>query len=293
MIDRVRRCVEARSADLLAARYRAPRMVGWIDRCEPWAGGPVFEWIEGVTPACLDCLPVSAVGALLRELHSDSRLGASLARLGDRVTTCAEAYRRSYHERFTEDLAFIAAAPPPFVGRDTLDWMRAEAGALESRVLASAAFAEPADSPVHGDMWLDNLLVSGDRWYVLDWDGLGLGDRVVDWAMLFGPTQDRVRVDERQARSAAALGAAERERLGAYARASLLDWIIDPLADWVQAGSEPLHGEAVRARNGRVHREALAFYRERYGGGWAGVDEVARPPGLAQLYPRRDPCSPC
>jgi hypothetical protein len=44
-----------------------------------------------------------------------------------------------------------------------------------------------------------------------------------------------------------------------------LDWTIDPLADWVEATREPLHGETVRTANRRTHERALALYRELYG----------------------------
>lgn len=47
-------------------------------------------------------------------------------------------------------------------------------------------------------------------------------------------------------------------------RASLLDWIIDPLADWIEAKVAPAHEIAVRAEKERVHRDALPLYRELY-----------------------------
>jgi aminoglycoside phosphotransferase (APT) family kinase protein len=115
-------------------------------------------------------------------------------------------------------------------------------------------------------LWLNNTLVDpAGNWYLLDWDGLSLGDPVMDWSMLFGPTRavpretavslvtDRVN-----------LTPPEKERLAVYARAALLDWIIDPLADWVQAREEPEHGEQVRAANERTHTSALQRYQEVY-----------------------------
>jgi streptomycin 6-kinase len=253
-------------ADVLTRRYRAPRMVGWLDVNES-SGGPIFEWIDGTTPVELGGVPLGSVASLLRDLHSDAELAESLARPGAVSDSCAEAYRQSYHHRFLEDLASFMAEVPPFVTSDTLEWLRNEAFELEWRIAASPAFAEPANRAVHGDLWLNNLLVSDpDHWYVLDWDGLGLGDPVMDWAMLFGPSRQHVDADPEAAASVATFTPAERERLRTYARASLLDWVIDPLADWVQAATEPFHGEAIRSGNDRVHRQALAWYRTRYGG---------------------------
>jgi aminoglycoside phosphotransferase (APT) family kinase protein len=99
---------------------------------------------------------------------------------------------------------------------------------------------------------------------VLDWDELGLGDPMMDWAMLFGPDRRRVQPVDEAELTDLGFDARQHERLGIYARASLLDWIIDPLADWIEAATEPRHGAAVRDNNRRVHDSALALYRERY-----------------------------
>ena len=253
-------------ASLLAQRYRAPRMVGWIDVRPPVRSGPLFEWIEGDLPKHFEAVPVEDLSALIRSLHTDAELASLLASAGDPITSCADAYSQGYHRRFLADLAFIASAPPPFVGEQLLDWMRTEALALRSRVESAAAFEEPADRPTHGDLWLNNLLLAtADRWFILDWDGLGLGDPVIDWAMLFGPSRNDVRSRAEQIHAAVSLGCAERDRLNLYARASMLDWIIDPLSDWVQAANEPHFGVDIRTDNERVHRAALATYRARYG----------------------------
>ena len=54
-----------------------------------------------------------------------------------------------------------------------------------------------------------------------------------------------------------------RERFGFHVRASLLDWVSDPLADWVEAaGSE--YRDLARASKRQVHEEALALYRASY-----------------------------
>ncbi len=255
-------------SELLAERYRAPRMVTWMDLATSGVGGPIFEWVQGAAPARIDELPVAAVTGLLHDLHRNDGLVAALAELGDIISPCAHAYHRSYHSRFMEDLETVGPAPPPFVDRHALDWMHTEAVNLQSAVHSSSAFSEPADCPVHGDLWINNTLLSGsDRWYVLDWDGLSLGDPAMDWAMLFGPSRGSPDGNIELAESLAMLNGAGRERLHVYARAALLDWIIDPLADWVQAEAEPFHGDPVRAGNERVYHQSLIAYRQRYRGG--------------------------
>ncbi|MEP7270828.1 MAG: hypothetical protein ABI882_04960 [Acidobacteriota bacterium] len=56
----------------------------------------------------------------------------------------------------------------------------------------------------------------------------------------------------------------ERERLGVYARASLLDWAIDSLSDYVDAGMAPDHAGKVRAEKQRIHCQALDLYTTLY-----------------------------
>jgi aminoglycoside phosphotransferase (APT) family kinase protein len=108
-------------------------------------------------------------------------------------------------------------------------------------------------------------MVTGDgELFILDWDEMGLGDPMMDWAMLFGPTRERVRPAPVSRLTRLPVTEPERERLRLYARASLLDWIIDPLADWVDAAREPQHGAAVRESNQRVSQKALTLYRELY-----------------------------
>jgi hypothetical protein len=248
----------------LSRDYHAPAMRGWLDL--PNVAGPIFQWIDGATPNRLAEGPLAEVSAVISRLHLDADLAADLLRWGDPAGTCAEAYASTYHERFIEDLELIRTAPPPFIGAHGVDWMDREAQDLREMVQASAAFQEPAGAPTHGDPWLDNLLVTPERaWYLLDWDGLALGDPVMDWTMLLGPTRSDPRpiTDARAARIP--LADEERGRIPLYARASLLDWIIDPLADWVEAEHEPMHGNVIRESNRRVHEQARAAYRKIYG----------------------------
>jgi aminoglycoside phosphotransferase (APT) family kinase protein len=183
------------------------------------------------------------------------------------VPTCAEGYLETVHRRFQEDLVAISACPPPFVLAGRLEWMHHEVSVIEAQVRELESFDEPASSPTHGDVWLNNVLVTGAGLiYLLDWDGLGFGDPAMDWAMLYGPNRSDLRpVGLRSPLLPGQLDAAARERLQIWGRATLLDWVIDPLADWIEAASEPEHGDVVRTSNRTVHERALAQYLALWG----------------------------
>jgi thiamine kinase-like enzyme len=248
----------------LERHYHAPRFLAWIDVPGTAFAGPLFEWIDGRIADPLHAPLLERIVRVVRALHADAALAERLASDEAAAATCADVYAEMYHARFTADLETIAPDRPPFVSTGDVDWMWHEAELLLALVQASASFAEPAAAPSHGDLWADNVLVSGlHDWHLLDWDGLALGDPALDWAMLFGPSRADVRpATAREATTALLrLDPATARRLTLYARASLLDWIIDPLSDWVGAAHEPEHGEAIRQANERTHREAMALYR--------------------------------
>jgi hypothetical protein len=49
-----------------------------------------------------------------------------------------------------------------------------------------------------------------------------------------------------------------------YARAALLDWVIDPVADWIEAADWLDEPAAYRAENAAVHGRAAERYRQLY-----------------------------
>lgn len=249
----------------LSGDYHAPMMMDWLDLPVAGLSGPLFEWVEGETPGSPDQSVLKEVTSVVSRLHEDADLAAELARLGDSIGTCAEAYASEYHERFTEDLKLIHSARPPFVNVRDAEWMAREAAALLELVEASQAFQDRAEVPAHRDLWPNNVLVTlRGSWYLLDWDGLALGDAVMDWTMLFGPSRSDPRPVSEARLARLPLSASQRTRVPLYARASLLDWIIDPLADWIEAAHHPLHGQAIRDANRRVHERARALYGELY-----------------------------
>jgi len=253
---------------LLAERYHAPAPVAWIEVPGTEYAGVLSRWIDGAAPASINGGLAEAVVRTVGRLHGDRELAARLQAPGA-PATCADLFRQTYAERFYADLEMVEGERPPFVPPATVAWLRGEAEAVEAAVAAAPAFREPADAPAHGDLWIENLLVTPEgEWFLLDWDGLGAGDPALDWGMLFGPTRTDLRTAaDRALPSPVTADPAVRERLPLYARASLLDWVVDPLADWVDAGEAPEHVARVRAEKERIHRAALEAYQRRYAPG--------------------------
>ncbi|MFQ5704126.1 MAG: phosphotransferase family protein [Gemmatimonadales bacterium] len=180
--------------------------------------------------------------------------------------TCRAFYERTYRERYREDLEIVLSRTPPFVTPEDLCDMQRYATELDAHVSTSPLFNYPADRPTHTDVWLNNLLITeDDRWYLLDWDDLQLGDPVLDVAMVGGPTFDDL---ERCAIPAAygELSNAEAERAKLYHRMMLLDWAIDTLADWIDAAKRLSDASDYRAKKRDAHERALALYRDLYAG---------------------------
>ena len=263
LLQRVRRLHE-----ILERRYRAPRMIDWVQIPETSFQGPLFELIRGRPAQELSPSLAESVFPVLNRLHGDHELALRLAEEMS-ARSCLDTFLHTYVRRFREDLASIAESPPAFLHQATVEWMREQAVHLERQARASPAFAEWSRSPIHGDLWLDNLLVAEDGGcYLLDWDELALGDPALDWATLLGPSARRPwPLDVQLVPDAIPRDAGLRERLVLYARASLLDWVIDPLADYIEAERFPEYTEAVRAEKERVHRAAVASYRELYSSG--------------------------
>ncbi len=249
---------------LLAARHHAPPMVDWVRI--PGAGleGPLFDHIDGAVPDVRSPALVAAIGPLLGRLHGDRDLAARLAGR-EPPAPCRDTLRGTLIARFREELEQVGAHRPGFVSARTLEWVRREVDAIEREAWDLPAFAEMADSPIHGDLWLNNLLRGTDgRWWVLDWDDLSLGDPALDWATLLGPTVADPAPLDVSALPPDSVTPAVRERLPLYARAVLLDWVLDPIADWIEADAAPEHAAAVRAEKERIHHAALARYRAKY-----------------------------
>jgi aminoglycoside phosphotransferase (APT) family kinase protein len=130
--------------------------------------------------------------------------------------------------------------------------MTGEVDRVAALVDACEAFAAPADAPVHGDLWHENVLVTPDgAWVLLDWDELRLGDPALDLAKL--PVFAAPVMEARLA-----------TRVALLRRAHALDGVIDPLADHVESARYPDVRERMQAVKRTEHELALAAYRAAY-----------------------------
>lgn len=246
--------------DSMLRPHRAPPILDWID--VGGAAGLVFPLLEGSTPSSSPEV-IASVLDQVQSLWADAQLAERLG--GGTAVTAADCYLGTYHDRFCADLAAVDRERPRFLAEDDLRYLREEVARLEGRVRESSTFLEEVTSPTHGDLWLNNVLWHGSRsWWLLDWDDVQLGDPAMDLAMLTGPASTDLQPLKYLNQTVGVLSGEAQERLKLLGRASLLDWVIDPLADWIEAGAAPVHEAAVRAEKERVHRAALSLYRELY-----------------------------
>ena len=250
-----------RTLEPLLERHQAPPILDWIDIGS--AGGLLFPHLPGGVPSCSPTV-VSTLASALRRLTADIELAAALPQT--HPPTAHEAYRATFLARAVDDLHGIRQARPPFVDAALLEWLEDEVDALAQSVASAAAFGEPLTKPTHGDLWLHNILWRNPwSWYLVDWDDLSIGDPAADVATLLGPTIDDPRPLKMLDAMAGVLSPTESERLNYLGRATLLDWVIDPISDWLDAVAVLDRCEAVRAEKERIHRRALDCYRTLYG----------------------------
>lgn len=252
---------------ILERRYHAPQMLDWVVIPKTGFEGLLFAWVDGRKPE-LKKSPglVKEVVTVAAQLHADDELADKLSQNHPKLD-CLHTFLDTYIERFDGDLEIISPTPLPFVSEETLTWMFEEVRHLENLARNSAAFAEPGGAPIHGDLQADNLLVTeGDNWFLLDWDDLTLGDPILDFTTLLAPPlsewQDNAWPDFPLPHATQAGFA---ERMDLYLRARLLDWVIDVLADYIEAEVAPEQRDRVQTEKKRQHLQALALYQSRYG----------------------------
>ena len=240
--------------------YHAPPILDWIDLGP--AAGLLFPFVPGQPPALHDDVVAELLPVLAR-LNADREIGAVLQSEGE--IRALDVYLGSFHRRFGEDLHGIGAARPTFISVELQHWLEREVETLAGLVGSNQAFAEPITSPVHGDLWLNNVLWSDRKsWHLVDWDDLRIGDPAADIASLLGPEARDLRPLKLFDSVTGWLTPSQRERLPLLGRATLLDWIIDPVSDWIDAGIAPAHEAEVRAEKERIHRSALDLYKQLY-----------------------------
>jgi aminoglycoside phosphotransferase (APT) family kinase protein len=249
-----------RLADRLEGQYRAPKIVDWIALPGTPHAGLLFEQISGTAPSLVEQPAfVDDVVALLRRLHGDSSLAKVLADEG-LASDPRGSVLGHYVETLETDLRECGDRYP--VSADLLGWMEREVAVVRRLIENATVFDQAPGVPIHGDLWQQNLLVTKDQnWFVLDWDGLSLGDAALDHAVLLLP---HVQAGRDLTRWTAGLDPDFATRFDLCVRAGRLDEVVDPLADWVEAEVSPQHMDEVRARKMEIHLRALAQYRAAY-----------------------------
>ncbi len=255
---------------LLAENYRAPRVIEWVKIPRTPFAGLLCESVPG-SPADLAAQPRVREGVLklLARLHADAALSAALTEIDGAPLYCSEYFLSIYIDRFDEDLLIIAGDLPPFVPLPVLDWMMGETRELEGLARDLPAFQEPAAAPTHGDLWQNNILVpsqgpAGQDFHIIDWDDLSLGDPALDYSILLGPLLLNGSLTRAQVDPLLPADPLFRQRFDLCLRALLLDQVIDPLADWVEASFAPDHQSDLRPAKESTHRAALQEYRRLY-----------------------------
>jgi len=239
--------------------YRAPRLILWVDLSEIGFAGLLFQHVDGRTAnLCADPALVSSLVELAERLHNDEDI-----RLQIRASGAGKVYLdhfvETYIDRFTADLEVVAASHLPFIPSALLRWMQQETDRLQETASRMRPFQQPAVEAVHGDLNEGNILLTADDWFVLDWDDLSIGDPAVDFAVALWPMVWEGRSWRDFFTSGTDEGLAE--RIEVCFRAQLLDEVIDPLADYIEAPSVPSKQAAVQLFKRRRHEQALEKYR--------------------------------
>ena len=243
----------------LEKRYRAPRLIQWIDFSEIGFAGLLFEHLNGSTanltssPALLEQLI-----ELTDCLHKDGELQSRLRGSGPE-RRYLEHFVETWIDRFTGDLETVATSQLPFISPALLSWMQSETGRLHKAASRPSSFQNPAIEAVHGDLNEGNILVTAKDWFVVDWDDLAIGDPAVDFAVLLWPIVREGGEWRNFFRSGIEHGFVERIEI--CFRAQLLDEVIDPLADYVEARAVPSRQEDIQIVKRKRHEEALEKYR--------------------------------
>jgi fructosamine-3-kinase len=247
--------------DRLERAYRAPRVLGWADLAGTTYGGLVFEHIEGETwdaagrPSLL-----GELRELLGRLHEDRELAG---RRGDGPRGYRECWKLRYREQFQEDLKTVRASRPPSVTGERVSWMEEEARVVLALPSGNGAFEGVTHSPCHWDLWPNNVLVGSDgRPWVLDWDGLAVGDEAEDLTTLVWPLVHETGADWRDLLGTEGDGPFA-ARMDLHLRAIALDYLIDVLADWAEC-DVPEWRDEVRRRKEEEHHRYLDWYLDRW-----------------------------
>ena len=263
-IDKLRKWYGLNQA--LHERYRAPLIVDWIDIPDTGFSGLLCEHVAG-RPADLGASARLAreIVDLASRLHTDEEMRAMLMPLTPEGT-CGDYFNSVWIRRFKEDLAIVEAQPPAFVTGETLHWMREESLSIERMVAGMEAFSPNASSPVHGDLWNDNILVADDgQWRIVDWDDIALGDPALEFAVLLEPILEQNPEASLKDLLPYTPDAGFSQRLEVCLRAQRLYRAIEAPAEYIEAVAVGAGTDGLRDDKRAQHLEAVSAYRNKYG----------------------------
>lgn len=249
--------------EYMTENYQAPRLVMEIHETvipsHPY--GLVFEFFEG--EVWKGQRATDEILAKVSQLHGDRKLKRVLG-VGEK--SYADALIDTFIHRLREDMEIIDASREslPFVQAGTFDMFHEMTDQLEKDVQQSMHFQCPAEDVVHNDLNQQNILVNGNKYCIIDWDDLTIGDAAADYASLLWPWIDTEEWPrwEKTVRSLA--GEEVVERMELYFKAKLLEDVIDVLADYVEAEAFPEVKERTQQRAKATHLLALEIYKTRY-----------------------------
>jgi fructosamine-3-kinase len=226
----------AEVAGLLADRHGAPQLLDVLTIDGHTA--LLFPYVDA-PPATRAAMHerYDEAAELLATLHADRELAE---RLGEPTTT-ARCFREVWLERFEADLDVIEG----YVAKDLHAYLADQVDVLGELV---DTLDDEVHSAVHGDPWHENVLVTPDRLWLLDWEDLAIGDPVVDDAVL---RHDALGTDPHHWPDSPAATVAR--------RALMLDAVVDVAADWVEQ-TDPL----VRRHKESTYLAELETYRDEF-----------------------------
>jgi len=193
--------------------------------------------------------------ATVDRLHDDQTLAAQLFK---HPCTYRDSFIETYINRFTADLESVGSRRPDFVSEQLFHWMGNETKRLAEIAGRSPTFAHPAKEPIHGDLHENNFIVGPSGWYLLDWDDLALGDPALDFVVLTWP------IIRDGSDWPFPVHQSLLERSALYRRAQLLDSVIDPLADYVDAPPDLDQLAELQDAKRLEHEQSLDQYQRKY-----------------------------
>jgi hypothetical protein len=130
--------------DVLEKRYRAPKLIQWIDFSEIGFAGLLFEHLDGrVANFSGNRALVELLIKLADHLHKDEEIRSYFKTFGS-GKTYLDHFVETYIDRFTADLEIVAAGELPFISASLLTWMQKETDRLRETASRLRSFHNPA-----------------------------------------------------------------------------------------------------------------------------------------------------